>query len=478
MLPGLEATLAVGILTGALFSASSFSSPARPPPALPELPLEKLENFQPAIRAQIRKAYERVQKTPENGEASGRLGMVLHAHELYEEATASYRRAELLEPESFAWAYYLAVAQSELGNQAEAVVTLRRALRLNPDYFPAQLKLAQSLLAAGKLKESGEIYEALVKRHSDSALAHYGLGQVQSARGEPGAAIERYQRACRLSPDFGAAYYALAMSYRDLGQRLKSKEQFSLFERNREGKPVVKDPFSDAIRALQSKENFHFHEGVRLEEEGKVEQAVAEYERALEVGESDVSQAAHRNLAFAYGLLGRLDKAKKHYRAAVEANPSRWEIHSNFGILLRRQGRYKDAAVAFGKALQINPFAAQAHSGLAELLAVEGRLEEATRHCHLALENDPHSRLARFTLVRILQRQGRNGEAIEHILKTLKIEDEMTPLLLFTLSDAYARVGKLKKAVYYAQQAKSRALSLGQVPLATDIERFLQELKK
>ena len=145
---------------------------------------------------------------------------------------------------------------------------------------------------------------------------------------------------------------------------------------------------------------------------------------------------------------------------------------------MRRAGRYQEAADAFRKALEINPLSAQAHSGLAELLIREGHWEEATTHCHLALENDPHSRLAHFTLGRILQGRGKNREAIDHFLKTLKIDDEMTPLFLFTLSDAYARAGKLQKAIQFARKARQQAISLGQTRLATDIEKFVQLLER
>ena len=452
-----------------------------PPPAdqqLPEVPHlseAQLQSFKAFVRQQFQKAYEEIQGSPEDGEASGRLGMMFHAHGLYEFAATCYQRARLLQPESFRWVYYLGLAQAESGKASQAVGILREAVQLNSSYPPARLKLAESLLATGEWEESGRIYESLVQSYPNSPVAHYGLGQVQSARGELGAAVESYRRACRLWPPFGRAHYALAMAYRNLGEKEKSEEHFSLFQRHKEEKPPVKDSFLAAIHAFRSKEDFHLSEGLRLEEKGHLQQAAVEYERSIEANAH--LWAAHTNLVSIYGTLGQMGEAEEHYHAAVKIHPDQWETHANFGLLLQGEDRYQEAADAFKKALEINPFSPQTHSGLASVLAIEGQLEEAIRHCQLALENDPNFRHAHFTLGRILQSQGKNTEAIEHFLQTITTEDQRTPVFLYFLADAYAKSGNRPRAIEYAQQARQRALSFGHTELVADIEGFLQQLK-
>ena len=478
--------LALLFLTATLLSQSS-SRPTRPLPEIPELSPAELENFKPSVRDGVQKAYARVSTDPTDGVANGRLGMILHAHALYEHAAVFYQRAGLLEPRAFRWAYYLGTVQGEAGKGAEAIAAFRKTVQLKPDYLPAQLKLADTLLAAGEREESGKIYEEVIKKASANpatlnfdpvpiALAHFRLGQIRRDRGAHRAALENYLQAIHLSPGFGAAYYALAMTYRNLGEKVKSEEQFALFQRNQAGTLVVKDVLMTAVGSLKSNGGLHFREGLRLQEEGHLEQAVAEYRQSLQ-GEAYLWET-HSNLFSAYATLGQWEKAQEHYHTAVKLNPELWETHYNFGILQQRERRYREAADAFRKSLEINPFSAQAHSGLADMLVMEGRLTEAARHCRLALDNNPQFRFAHATLGHILYRQNQYGKAIGHFLKALTVEDERTPLLMYYLADTYAQIGNLQKAIEYAQQARQRALSLGRNELVAGAEKLLQWLKQ
>jgi tetratricopeptide (TPR) repeat protein len=445
-------------------------------PALPNLPESRLKRFSPAIRSQIQKAYEEAQANPADVEAAGRLGMILQLYEEFEVAAECYQRARSLEPKSFRWAYYLGVVRAAWGQDAAAVAIWREAVLLNPSYLPVRLKLAELLLSAHKLEESRQVYELLVKEVPSCARAHYGLGRVKWDMGEFASAIENYRRACELFPQFGAAYYALGLAYQKLGQPEKSLECLTLYQRNKGGEPPVQDPLLEAIQSLKVGAQHHFQEGWRLEGAGHVEQAVAEYEQALEL-DPNLTQA-HVNLIPLYGMLGQFDKAERHYRACIEVNPSLAESHYNFGVMLTVQGRYGEASEAFRKALAINPFYADAHNNLGNVLEHEGKINEAFNHYLVALENKPNHRLAHFNLARLLQQRGRHQDAINHFLKTLAVEDEKTPVLMFALANAYVQIGDYAKAISYAKQSKQRAVALGLGDLANEIDKGLKQLEQ
>ena len=275
MARGLWTSLGALLLAAALFFPPLFPAQIMLG-EIPSLPAHVLE-FE-----QVRKAYKKVREDPENGQANGRLGMILHAHGRHEQAVVYYKRAAFLQPRSFRWVYYRAVVQSELGYAVEAAATLRTALSLDPDYFPGQLKLAELLLSVGNSPESVKAYQALIEQHPESSLAHYGLGQAQSVRGELVSAAESYGRACKWSPRFGAAHYALAIAYRDLGDRDKSEEQFSLFQKNPERRPELEDPLLQEVIALAPPVDSHLVEGLRLESEGRLQEAIDEYQQALQ----------------------------------------------------------------------------------------------------------------------------------------------------------------------------------------------------
>jgi superkiller protein 3 len=444
-------------------------------PALPELPQLNVANFFPAVRDQVERAYDEAQANPESARASGELGMVLDAYEQYETATVCYQRARLLDAAEFRWAYYLGWIRAALGEYSEAESTLREALQINPEYLPAKLKLAETLLAAGKWEESGKVYRDVVQQYPDLPVAHYGLGRIYSARGDLSAAVESLRKACDLFPPYGAARYALALAYRKLGASEKASENFKLYEQNKTAAPGVEDPMRRAVAQLNRDPLSRARRAIELEKAGKIEEAVAQLEKALEIVPNQVQ--VHINLISLYGRLGQFEKAVQHFEAAVNLNPHRAESYYGYGVLLSRRQQFQEAQRAFEQAVQINPFYAEAYHNLGVLFEQQGRLEEAMRQYEQAVSNQPNYRLAHFHMGRILVNQEKYDEAIRHLVKTLAPEDEATPAYRYALGAAYARAGRVEEALRSLRHAREEALAHGQAQLLSSIERDLKILE-
>lgn len=466
----------LGLIVGLLSPAVADARQAARADALPDLPELNMGNFLPAVRQQVQQAYAAARANPKNAEASGKLGMVLDAYEQYGSAAVCYRRAHLLDPGSFKWLFYFGRLQAIQGLHQDAVLTLSEALRKRPDDLPAQLTLADSLLAIGKWEEGREIYQAISKAHPDSAEAHYGLGRVYAARGDLTAAAAAYVKSCELFPPYGPAHYALALVYRKLGQQTKSRQQFSLYEQNKEAVPPVSDPLRSEVIKLNLGSVAHIRRGTDLEQAGKFAEAVAEQKEALRVDPDAVQ--AHIKLIALYGRLGQYDQAVAHYRAALDLDRDQADAHYNYGVLLLKQSKPQDAEKAFQQALQINPYYAEAHNNLGSLYEQQGRLDEALQQFTEAVQNRPNYQLAHFHIGRILANQGKYDEAIQHFLKTLMPEDENTPRYLYALAGTYARAGDLPTALKYARTAREQAAARGQAQLLTSIDRDLQALEK
>ena len=441
-------------------------------PPVPRLSPQQVEALEPKLQ----KAYARVLKHPTGVEANGTLAMTFHAFDQYDLAAVFYQRCDLLQPGTFHWPYYLGITRAAWGKTGEAISVMRTATTIDPDYLPARIKLAEYLLATGSDEEAKAIYEKALKQHPDCSQAHYGIGKIQSSRGQLQDALQSYRKALESSPDFGAAYYALATTYRKLGELEKYQESVRLFQDNRGKSPQLDDPLLKPIAALKSRAEYYFKEGLRLQEQGKLELAIAQYERAL--AEDSEYARAHANLCLAQLLLSRLDEAETHCQSALELDPGIHEIHHNLGLLRRLQHRNQEAAAAFKKALEIDPFYAESHYLLGTVLAQERRVEAAEHHFRQAIQNQPDYRTAHFQLGLLLQQQKRDAEAIPHFLKTLAVEDERTPVCLYVLAHSYARVGNLRNAMTSAGQALEAALDLGKKELAADLERFLQQLQR
>jgi tetratricopeptide (TPR) repeat protein len=445
--------------------------------SLPPLPTITPETFPPHLSDKIRRIYEAAVANPQDAEASGKLGMILAAYQNSDQrAEICYRRARLLAPESFRWAYYLGSVQAARGEHEEAAKTLREALQLDPGYFPAQLKLGDSLLASGQAEDALRLFQAAVNSQPSSAQAYYGLGRAQSAVKDSAAAVESFRRACELFPFFGAAHYALGLAYKRLGKTEEAQEEFALYERNKYDIPGAGDWLQAELRELYTSPSYLVELGVDLERQGKLAEAAAEHERALEIDPGMIR--AHMNLISLYGRLSRFEEAEKHYWAAVALDPHSAESHYNYGVLLMHQGRLGEAEIPFRKALESNPQNSEAHFNLGDILQRQGKLTEAVQEFRAAAEQRPGFAEARFNLGRLLVNQGKFEEGIGQLLKALGTADEQhRPAYLYAVGAAHARAGNRENSLKYCRMAREKADAQGQVSLVERIDRDLERLE-
>src|SRR5258708_2799217 len=108
-------TFRLGLLVAPLLLFGCAAPKHDTPVALPDLPQVATGAFLPAVRQEMEKAYDAARARPQDPEANGHLGMVLHAHGQFEAAAVCYRRAMTFDPASFNWIYCLALAQDSLG---------------------------------------------------------------------------------------------------------------------------------------------------------------------------------------------------------------------------------------------------------------------------------------------------------------------------------------------------------------------------
>jgi tetratricopeptide (TPR) repeat protein len=101
----------------------------------------------------------------------------------------------------------------------------------------------------------------------------------------------------------------------------------------------------------------------------------------------------HFNLGNALREQGKLDEAIAEYCNAIDLDRKYAAPHYNLGNLLREQGKLDEAVAEFRKAIDLDPKDARLHIGLAEALRDQGKLEEAAAEYReiLALRPaDPH----------------------------------------------------------------------------------------
>lgn len=447
---------------------------AEPLPELVSADQFRLDELEPAVRDQIKLAYEEARKKPQDAAAVGRLGMMFQVYGKYEFAENCYLRARGLDSRSSRWPYYLGIVEKALGKNEQAIRYIRESLDIDSSYAPARVRLAQLLFDAGEVDQSAEMYRSVISQNKRMATAYFGLGQGLAARGDWPAAIDAYQHACEIAENYAAAHYALGMAYRNAGDMAKAKTHLERSRISKQAKQPSEDPLMNDVNSLYSGGLTRFAKGSTLYQQGKLQEAIQEFEGALEVNPRMVT--AHINLIALYGQLDQFDKAEQHFKAAVELDPGWVEVYYNWGMFLVRHGKQAQAAEMFQKAVEINPSYPEAQVQLAMLLDQSGRSKEAAAHYERALEVNPTHRQAHYFYARSLLMSRQTKGAIQHLLETIKVEDTWTPVCMQALAIAYERDGNRERAIYYLRQAKQRADSSGSQDLASQLQREIERL--
>ena len=206
-------------------------------------------------------------------------------------------------------------------------------------------------------------------------------------------------------------------------------------------------------RALRIKPDYadaEYNWGHALAQQGKPREAINHWEQALRL-DPDLAEA-HYNWGVALVQLGQVREALGHFEQALRSKPEYAEAHSNLALALVQLGRASEAINHWQQALRIEPDFAEAHNNLGLLLMQEGRLQEALGHFEQALRSEPEYAEAHNNLALALVQLGRVPEAINHWEQALRINPELAQAH-YNLGDAALQAGKLQEAINHYEQA-------------------------
>jgi protein O-mannosyl-transferase len=131
------------------------------------------------------------------------------------------------------------------------------------------------------------------------------------------------------------------------------------------------------------------------------------------------NSVAHNNLGLTLACRGEVEEALAQYRKALEIDPDYDLAQNNMGIALANRGQVEEAIAYFRKVLQTKPDDYGMLNNLANALASRGRAEEAIVHYEKALKINPDNAFAHYNFGIALADCGRIDEAIAHYRKAL-----------------------------------------------------------
>ncbi len=178
-------------------------------------------------------------------------------------------------------------------------------------------------------------------------------------------------------------------------------------------------------------------------DQGRLDQAMAECRKTL--GLDPDSEVAHYILGRAHYDQDNLVAAIAEYEGAIQLAPDYDEAHFNLGIAYAAQDRWDDAAAEWEETINLNPDFAEAHYNLG-LFYTNRDSDRAITAFQEAIRLDPDHAKAYFKLGLLYSAQDRFDEAIAEYEEAIRLDPDYAEAHKF-LGLEYAMQGRVDEAV-------------------------------
>ncbi|MBE9264435.1 tetratricopeptide repeat protein [Microcystis sp. LEGE 00066] len=207
-------------------------------------------------------------------DAYNNLGVVLRDQNKLTEAEEMYRRALALD-DKFVFAYNgLGIVLYDQKKLTEAEEMYRRALALDDKFVFAYNGLGNVLRDQKKLTEAEEMYRRALALDDKYVDAYNGLGNVLRDQNKLTEAEEMFRRAIELDDKFVFAYNGLGLVLRDQKKLTEAEEMY---------RRALDLPDDTTGTPTTTHTLAHNNLGRLLQEQGKLEAAIAEFEKATKI---------------------------------------------------------------------------------------------------------------------------------------------------------------------------------------------------
>ncbi len=132
--------------------------------------------------------------------------------------------------------------------------------------------------------------------------------------------------------------------------------------------------YNDLQSFIANKKNYqnvatYFYKGFDLTEEGKYQEAIKAYDKAIKINPKD--SETYNNKGLALGKWGKYQEAIDCFDQALKINPKESMAYNGKGLALVQWGRHQEAIDCFDQAIKINPKDNMAYNG--KELAFQGK---------------------------------------------------------------------------------------------------------
>jgi len=288
------------------------------------------------------------------------------------------------------------------------------------ELFPGNMRAKQGLAKLSQPKPDIVAEENPSDETLHQLIALYNKGQIRTV-------IEESDRLTREFPQSNILWNLLGAALNVQG---KLEEAIAAYNKAL----LIKPDYVDAYNNM----------GVALKAQGKADEAIAAFNKALLI-KPDYAEA-HNNIGSALAGQDKSEEAIAAYNKALLIKPDYAEAHNNIGVAHKAQGKTDEAIAAYNKALLIKPDYAEAHNNMGNALAGQGKPEEAVAAFNKALLIKPDFADAHNNRGVALKAQGKVDEAIAAFNNALLTKPDYAEVH-YNIGTTLAGQGKLEEAI-------------------------------
>ncbi len=362
-----------------------------------------LEHFRAGGYAQALQVLEPLERRrPAAAEIQHLLAIVLDLNGKPQEANRHFRQAVELQPDAAVLRTNFGASLMRLGQAAEAAEQFRRALELQPDNPTASFNLGTILLQQGRPEQALPRLEKAFAMQSDVYENAYQLAYCRFLLGKYEAADAVLQKLAGQAGQRAELRFLQALTDRALGRADRTREVLQAVKPLLNGRPQLQfqaallllsqdlpEPAEELLRsaaeqlpdsyparlnlaaaqkklaklsaasrtanaalALQETGEIHLLLGDILEAQEKPLEAVAHFQRAVEL---DPAPASYYALGHEFLIHWNWEAAAQVFATGLESHPDSWRLWVGAGAAALGLTRHEEAVRAFLQAVKLKP---------------------------------------------------------------------------------------------------------------------------
>jgi predicted Zn finger-like uncharacterized protein len=282
----------------------------------------------------------------------------------------------------------------------------------------AQLGMGRALLALNRAQEAKDKLAALLSTNQQDAEVTRAVGRAEQALGNDEVAETYFRKAIELKPEEFDGYLALAQLF---------------FKANKPDQASA--VLNEAAARVEETSEMRRMLGESELARNRIESAIHEYQRALELDPSD--NDAKFGLGRALRKNGQLEDAKALFETLGTAEDAMSGLEVEKGRVFEAEGEYKKAIASYASALEKEPDDVQLLLRLGAAQVEAGEVDEAEQTLQKVIRGMPNSAEAEYFIGRVAFARGRTPDAMTHFDRALTLDGQQAEFHLYAARAAF-----------------------------------------